>query len=611
MSVTQRAIQPDGQDLGPTGSAGAPDEAMVADAIADALPTEEANALPPDDGGDSMVVTPPPEEDVIHGTDDRVDYYDIKDFRSRRDADCVASMFLASQISFNQNGDWVLNLPTVGDRFNLCDNEKFENQPSGAFGTAFLVAKDIVATAGHAVDDPEVGDVHNIRFVFGFKLTTPTSKPTIIPHNQLYTGVKVLAYVHNSAAADWALVRLDRAVPDHRIAGVRRTGTVPVGTPLHVIGHPKGLPLKFADNAIVTDNQTNINGQPWPTFLTNLDTFRSNSGSPVFNSITHEVEGILARGIEGEDLTEIKTSTGTCNRWTVKPQTPGSSACTRATELRAFLGPGWQELDDSLATVAMAASGKKLYRLTSGGQVYRYTGTPYSGWNLLSSSGAVEIVADGSLLYRRQQITGAILRYVEGPLTTWEQIGGNPLTKQLAAGGGKLYQRMDNGELWCYTSGPASTWVQLDNNWQTLAIVADGNTLYQLHRNGQIYKYLNIPMSGWLMLDNNTKTNAIVAASGKLYQLHDTGQIWQYMNTPLTGWALLSNQTGTQQIATDGTHLYRRDANGSVYRYTGTPLSGWQLLDDSKDTTAIAAAGGEMYQLRNTSTTGSLRRLVE
>ena len=59
---------------------------------------------------------------------------------------------------------------------------------------------------------------------------------------------------------------------------------------MHVIGHPVGLPAKVAGGAIVRDNTPN------PFFVANLDTYGGNSGSPVFNSRTHRVEGILVRG---------------------------------------------------------------------------------------------------------------------------------------------------------------------------------------------------------------------------------------------------------------------------------------------------------------------------
>ena len=55
------------------------------------------------------------------------------------------------------------------------------------------------------------------------------------------------------------------------------------------MGHPSGLPLKYADGARVFETENDY-------FSTNLDTFGGNSGSPVFNADTLEVEGILVRG---------------------------------------------------------------------------------------------------------------------------------------------------------------------------------------------------------------------------------------------------------------------------------------------------------------------------
>ena len=67
-----------------------------------------------------------------------------------------------------------------------------------------------------------------------------------------------------------------------------------------MIGHPCGLPQKFADGATVRDNT------PKAFFVANLDTYGGNSGSPVFNSSNQAVEGILVRG-ENDFVTN-----GTC-----------------------------------------------------------------------------------------------------------------------------------------------------------------------------------------------------------------------------------------------------------------------------------------------------------
>ena len=56
------------------------------------------------------------------------------------------------------------------------------------------------------------------------------------------------------------------------------------------MGHPSGLPLKFANGAQVKDTSNAS------YFVANLDTYGGNSGSPVFNEDDGTVEGILVRG---------------------------------------------------------------------------------------------------------------------------------------------------------------------------------------------------------------------------------------------------------------------------------------------------------------------------
>jgi hypothetical protein len=95
---------------------------------------------------------------------------------------------------------------------------------------------------------------------------------------------------------------------------------------LHIIGHPKGLPLKIAGNAVVTKQFTDR------TFRSSLDNFKGNSGSPVFNSITHEVEGLLARDPVGSELGVVPIPNEGCNGWEVAKSTEaGSAGCINCT----------------------------------------------------------------------------------------------------------------------------------------------------------------------------------------------------------------------------------------------------------------------------------------
>ena len=68
------------------------------------------------------------------------------------------------------NGDGQSKLRTgiFGTAYGLCDDKLFRNQPIGAFCSGFLVADDIIATAGHCVEEDNVTD---ISFVFSFNAT--------------------------------------------------------------------------------------------------------------------------------------------------------------------------------------------------------------------------------------------------------------------------------------------------------------------------------------------------------------------------------------------------------------------------------------------------------
>lgn len=256
----------------------------------------------------------------IYGVDDRVDVFDVTDQALLNDADSVVALFRASRITDNGNGTSTLQTQTFGTAHNLCAQERFRNQPVGAFCSGFLVAPNIIATAGHCA---EQSDVTTIRFVFGFRMQNATTARTVIPNSEIYRGVRVLGRELTSNGTDWALVEIDRPVTNHRIVRIRRTGLIANGQRLHVIGHPVGLPTKVAGGAEVRDNQ------PSAFFVANLDTFGGNSGSPVFNSDTHQVEGILVRG--ERDF----VPSGNCNISLVCPSTGcRGEDCTRSTEFQ-------------------------------------------------------------------------------------------------------------------------------------------------------------------------------------------------------------------------------------------------------------------------------------
>jgi V8-like Glu-specific endopeptidase len=245
---------------------------------------------------------------VIYGVDNRVDLYRLRKPRVLKRADSVAALVRASDLTRNDSdGTYTLATRSYQAEYDLCGSESFASQRLGCFCTGFLVARDVIATAGHCVKSP--ADLARTRFVFGFRMIDRSTAQTTFPAADVYAGASIIGRQMSDDGTDWALVRLERPVAGRRPLRARKSGKVPDRAPLFVIGHPNGLPTKFADGAAVRDNS------PRPYFVANLDTYGGNSGSPVFNARTLTVEGILVRG-ENDFV-----SNGSCNISLVCPTT--------------------------------------------------------------------------------------------------------------------------------------------------------------------------------------------------------------------------------------------------------------------------------------------------
>ncbi len=261
---------------------------------------------------------------AVYGVDDRLDVFQVSDPALLADADSTVALVRPSSITDNGDGTSTISGPTLGNAKNLCASEPFRDQPAIAFCTGFLVGDDVVATAGHCI---QASSAANTRFVFGYQMQDATTATTTVPNSQIYEAAQVLD--RSESASDWAVVRLDRSVPDHPPLPFRSSGKIPDGEAIHVIGHPSGLPRKIAGGSSVRDNS------PSTHFVANLDTYGGNSGSPVFSSATHQVEGILVRG-ETDYV-----SVGSCNQSVVCPDTGcRGEDVTRATEFAATVPSG-------------------------------------------------------------------------------------------------------------------------------------------------------------------------------------------------------------------------------------------------------------------------------
>lgn len=219
-------------------------------------------------------------------SDKRLEFFDITDNRVRSNAHAVAVVCKRVDLHPHSSDYSQLKVKNYGQTFNLHESELFYNQPVGAgpMCTGVLVGEDVIATAAHFANEKNVID---LRFVFYFVMLDPTSPIEKIPHDNIYKGVEILERVHNPEG-DWTLVKLDRKVTGRGSAELSQRNIFPE-QPVYVIGHPCGLPLKYAPGAQVSKATGTY-------FWADLDVYSSSSGSPLFCAETHELIGIVSRG---------------------------------------------------------------------------------------------------------------------------------------------------------------------------------------------------------------------------------------------------------------------------------------------------------------------------
>ena len=232
-----------------------------------------------------MAATPKPQ--VIYGEDNRVDVYESQNSVFVELARSTAAMIGGGNISV-MGAETQISGPTFQSRMSLCSEERFSQQISAANCSGFLVAENVLVTAGHCIKSEF--DCQSFKWVFDYKVETPDQKSINVPSSSVYSCKRIMTRtLDNYNKDDYAMIELDRKVTDRRPLSFRRSGKVSVGAELVVIGHPSGLPTKIADKA-------NVRSLEKRYFTANLDTYGGNSGSAVFNVATGEVEGILVRG---------------------------------------------------------------------------------------------------------------------------------------------------------------------------------------------------------------------------------------------------------------------------------------------------------------------------
>jgi V8-like Glu-specific endopeptidase len=232
---------------------------------------------------------------------------------------------LSKDLEETGNGSSRLKVANYKETYKLCESENFSNQPNlkGRACTGFLVDDDIIATAAHCIDSYPQQD---LRFVFGYKMLDASTPEIDIPERNVYKAQSVLNRKFNRDRhhPDWAFVQLDRKVEGRQVVDLSQRD-VYAEQDVYTIGHPCGLPLKFAPGASVL-------GVGKANFTASMDIYSGNSGSPVFNANTHELVGIVIHG-----YTRDFRWTGKCWTTVIYPDVQFGSTPSQCTRVSEFL----------------------------------------------------------------------------------------------------------------------------------------------------------------------------------------------------------------------------------------------------------------------------------
>jgi len=243
---------------------------------------------------------------VIYGENSVTELDQIHDVKVQKVAKAVAGVFTYYRSIQNTIDLLYKNPRNLTDKM-TCEDELFTNQPLEPVATAFLIAPDKVMTVGHALSS-----CSKVFFVFNYEWDSLANKLKPITSQDVYgcDHIEQLSY----SKIDFAIIQLDRRVEGIEPLELDFKTSIQEKDKIFTVGHPLQLPKKYADGLI--RSTTGLNGN---YYKAEIDTFRGNSGSPVFSKESFQVIGIVKDGEYDFTLDEDKfcnyfkrCPTGTC-----------------------------------------------------------------------------------------------------------------------------------------------------------------------------------------------------------------------------------------------------------------------------------------------------------
>lgn len=261
----------------------------------------------------------------IYGKDDREFITNKSDPRIQELAKSVA---LIVPVDITETGLFktTIKASSLQETLQMCVSEHFVTRPAVSGCTGFLVAPNILASAGHCFVTES--DCATKKIIFDVDTKDQSKKGYSVNTRSVYSCSRIISTVYDPNRMDeqdYSLIELDRD-PKRAPLKLNLKKRIENTANVFMIGHPYGMPLMLSREAALMDNSV-----PYQ-FKAGLDSFEGNSGSPVFNSKTFEVEGILVNG--QEDL--VYDPKNECYRNQVYDG-KGGEGVFRATELPPFL----------------------------------------------------------------------------------------------------------------------------------------------------------------------------------------------------------------------------------------------------------------------------------
>jgi V8-like Glu-specific endopeptidase len=227
---------------------------------------------------------------AIYDEDDRKDLFEITDPKLKKVATAMAY-----QIEFVELSGWTFNRfwTRVMEPFQqrgICEDEKFAKQLSMRNNcTAILVSPKHLLTAGNCITDHYCS---NDLYWFMFDYSLKNGGPFDVKHHNdnFFRCDKIVKRVFDpNTATSFTLMELKKTVKGVTPMKYRKSGSLELNEELIVMGHPRGLPLKIANNVQVWDqNETH--------FTLNSDISGETRGAAILNAKSLELEGIMVYG---------------------------------------------------------------------------------------------------------------------------------------------------------------------------------------------------------------------------------------------------------------------------------------------------------------------------